>query len=775
MKLPISFTKEKKENSQYFLALVLRNEKVTSVIFEKIGNTIKYISHDEEYFKNTIEDSETEEFLDTLDKVITSAETALPENVETKKTIFGLKENWVEDGKIKKEYLEKLKKASDELSLEPIGFLISQESIINLLTKEEGAPITAILCDIGKKFITISWIKGGKVLETRSSEIHQSASYTVDTLLKHFQSPGNLPARVILLDSEEDELTQEFISHQWSKSLAFLHLPQITSLAEDASVKAVLLGAATQMGTELLYDSSKDLDNNRVEKIIPDQTQNPEEQKDFENEKTSESQNENEVTEKQEPNLDYVNDDSSMEFFGFVKNSDVAKTEIPKQTIDEDIPENLIEEKTQEFPEDVKLEQEEKQGLPLNAALVSEKIKKFVLNIPALFKKTNFKFDFLSLLKSGNKKVLAILGVFTFLLIGLLYLYFFTTKAVVTVFINPKTDEKTTSVTFSSVSLTDIKNTVIASQFISVTEEGSLTQSTTGKKDIGNSAKGTVTIFNNDSKSVTLSSGTTITSSNDLKFTLDSSVNVASASGDIFSGTKPGTANVNVTSAEIGQEYNLPSNTKFTIGSNSNVAAKNDNAFSGGSKKQVTVVSADDLNKLLEDLPKSLEDKARQDIKTKVEKGKTILNTFVDESVDNKNFDKKENEQANQVTLKGSVIFKAATYTNTDIESLASSLFDSKDAQIESGNLEITAKNIVVEKNKDVNADLNIKAKIFPKIDKDSLLKQIAGLPLQKAKNLLGNLNQVTNVDISLSPNIPFLPKNLPGNINNIKFNLTAN
>ncbi|MEK7159948.1 MAG: baseplate J/gp47 family protein [Patescibacteria group bacterium] len=754
MKLPISFTKEKKENSQVFLALVLRNEKVTSVIFEKIGNAIKYISHDEEYFKNTIEDAESEEFLDTLDKVITSAETALPESVETKKTIFGLKENWVEDGKIKKEYLEKLKKASDELSLEPIGFLVSSESIINLVTKEEGAPITAILADVGKKYITVSWVKGGKVLETRSSEIHQSASYTVDTLLKHFQSPGNLPARIILLDSEEDELTQEFISHQWSKSLAFLHLPQIASLPEDASVKAVLLGAATQMETQLLYDSSKDIDYKRPAKIIPDEIEKP--------------------GEEQKSSLDYVSEDSSMEFFGFVENSDVAKTQLPQKKIDENIPESLVEEKTESIPEDVKLEEEKKQGFAVNALIVSEKIKKFLMELPAAFKKPGFNFNFLSLLKSGNKKILAVLGIVVLLFAALFYLYLFKVKATIDVFVIPKEDEKTASVTFSSVSSTDIKNSVIASQFVSVTEEGSLTRLATGKKDIGNPAKGKVTVFNISDSAISLAAGTEIISANKLKFTLDTAVKIASGSSDPLN-PKSSTADVNVTADEIGQEYNLPSGTKFTIGSNSSVAAKNDSAFSGGSKKQVTVVSKDDLDKLLEDLPKSLEDKARVSIKTKVESGKTILNTFVDKVVEDKSFDKKESDQANQVTLKGTVIFKAASYTNSDIETFASSLFSSSDTEVQSGNLEISAKNIVVEKNNDVNADLTIKAKIFPKVDKNSLLKQIKGVSLQKAKNILSNLNQVTNVKVSLSPNIPFLPKNMPRDTKNIILNFTSN
>ena len=107
MKLPFL---EKKEKTEYYLALVLRNEKATSVIFEKIGTTIKYISHGQEEFKNTVEDAETEEFLDVLDKAITEAESALPESIETHKTIFGLKESWVEDNKIKKSILKSLKK-----------------------------------------------------------------------------------------------------------------------------------------------------------------------------------------------------------------------------------------------------------------------------------------------------------------------------------------------------------------------------------------------------------------------------------------------------------------------------------------------------------------------------------------------------------------------------------------------------------------------------------------------------------------------------------------
>jgi len=67
-------------------------------------------------------------------------------------------------------------------------------------------------------------------LKLNHPKFTKNAPYTVDTLLKHFQTPEVMPAKIILFDSEEEELTQAFMNHQWSKSLPFLHLPQIVSL-----------------------------------------------------------------------------------------------------------------------------------------------------------------------------------------------------------------------------------------------------------------------------------------------------------------------------------------------------------------------------------------------------------------------------------------------------------------------------------------------------------------------------------------------------------------
>jgi len=767
------------------MALVLRNERATSILFAKSGNVIKYLGHGEEDFDNTIEDATTEQFLEVLDKSISQAENVLPDNVESHKTIFGLKENWIEDNKIKKEYLEKLKKASDELALEPIGFLVSSESVINLLQQEEGAPVTAVLVDMGTKFITVSLVKSGKIIETKSSEIHESAPFTVDTLLKHFQATEAMPSRVVIYGADDEEITQEFIGHPWSKSLPFLHLPQITTLPKDASIKAMLLGAATQMGAQLIYDSQNVDFDEQPKKISPEEfsnfepVQTPKEFEEInakvaaseakEREKaTGESVGTSEGATVNATNKpDYISPDDSLAYFGFAEGVDIAKSAKPEpEPVMKKVPDEVIKEEFNEIPEEEKIEEETKTGLVRTALLTAAKARVSIINF---FKKFN---------PAGKSKRNAVLiipaAIVILLLLGAFFLIF-NAQATVTLLVNPKSDQKTTSVTFSSNKATDIASSVIASQPVSVSEDGSMSVNSSGTKDIGTAAKGSVTIFNATSNPIDLPSGTTITSPDNLSFTLDSDTSVASASGDASNQT-PGTATVNITASDIGQNYNLPSGTKFSVGDYSlgDVAAKNDNAFSGGAKKTVTVVSKDDIQKLLDGLPKQLESKAKNDLQSKVTGDNVLLSGFTSETISNKSFDKNAGDQASSVTLKGTVDFQSLTYNASDMLSVANSLFSSGNTQLSKNNLSVNAKNITVADNGDVSADLAISANLLPKFDNNQIAKQIAGTSLTKARSILSSLSQVENVGIELKPSLPFLSTNLPGNPKNITIQITA-
>ncbi len=737
----------KKEDLSYFLVLVLRHNKANAVIFEESGGTVKIINQASENFQDSIETATDEQLLNVVDKTISKAESVLPGNVETQKTIFGLKENWIEDSKIKKEYLGKLKKISEELGLVPVGFLITTEAVAHFLAKEEGAPVSAVLAEIDKDYVSVSLIRAGKIIEVKSAKLEGSTTQTVDTLLKYFEDVEVLPSRVIIFNGEKD-LTQEFIGHTWSKTLPFLHLPQISNLEQGFDAKAVLSGAASEMGFQILGETPKGTTSKITEKNTKES---------LSVEKTS--------TE--------ISEDLPEEPFGFVKDRDVAKN-IQQKT--EAVEENMaVSNIIDEIPDQQQVI-EERKPLSTNA---NEVLLGAISILPKLFKVLKNSFSKLPIISSisipkGNKFI-AIPALFLILFLLLLSVYLFGRNATVTLSLEGKKVSEEKDVVFSTSSSTDASKNIIAAEFVDVTENGSTTTNATGKKNIGTAAKGTVTIFNQNLSSINIPANSTITSSNNLKFIIDKSITVASASAkDQFSPTNPGTTNVTVTAADIGTNYNLPSNTKFSF-SDSSIAAKNDNPFSGGTKKSITVVSKDDVAKLESDLIKNLEEKARNDVSKKASGDRVILPVFVSETLGKKDFDKKEGDETSKVTLKADVSYKSITYNKSDLISFAKTILQIQDSLIfDESRIATNAKNIKVKSGSEAGTTLEISGFLLPKIDEANLAKQISGKNITTAQNILTNISQISNANINISPNIPLFPKTLP-TAGKIKFSINSN
>lgn len=749
MKLP--FRLGKKETPSYFLALLLRDEKANAVIFEELAGKARVVGEHEEYFPDTIESASEEQWLETLDKAISIAETNLPEGVETQKAIFGVKENWVEDSKIKKEYLLKLKKASDELGLSPIGFLVIHEAIAHTLQLEEGAPVSAILTEVDKKQIAVSIVRGGKVLETERAAIEGSIPKITDKLLHRFTSYDVLPSRVIIFDGKEDErLSQEFISHSWSKSLPFLHVPQVKILPRGFDAKAILFGAASQMGFEIL-----DQDTTLMQ--AEDSPEKEEEKKSVQTEKEAEV--ELELDEKTEEPAEKEEETDLSETFGFKKGIDVAKEERPpaeKTVVEEPTPHRALhqkETKTQAKPNNEKIE-----NLLSAVGLLFSSLSK----IP------RFPSFSLSLPFSGKKLLIPVLLLG---LAGILFiLYLTSTKATVTLLVTPKGVGKDQEIVFSQSADTNFDKGIIKINPITVTEDGKLSAQATGKKSVGDKAKGTVTIFNSADAKRQLTAGTVITSSNNLEFTLDKDVAIASASGDIFSGTKPGTAQALVTAKNIGTESNLPSNTKFSVSESTTLAAKNDSAFSGGTKKDITVVSKTDIDKLTEEFPKTLQQKAKDDLKNKVPGGQQLLPVFLANDYEKKTLDKKVDEEASTVTLSGSVTFTAASFASETMQQFAKNVLknDIEGMSLGKDGVKFSIRDSKINKEKDLQATVHITAAPIPSYDTKKITTDISGKSFKDATSYLTSLPQVKDAVITPSPNLPFLPKTLPRIADNI-------
>src|SRR5579859_1380059 len=97
MKLPFLNLFEKKAPTDYFLALLFRDEKIHAVVFEQISGRIQVVGEGKATLPASLERASEEMLLESCDKAISIAESSLPNGIQTHKTVFGVKENWVED------------------------------------------------------------------------------------------------------------------------------------------------------------------------------------------------------------------------------------------------------------------------------------------------------------------------------------------------------------------------------------------------------------------------------------------------------------------------------------------------------------------------------------------------------------------------------------------------------------------------------------------------------------------------------------------------------
>ncbi len=737
MKLPIPFLQQKKESPVYYLALLLNSEKASAVILEESLGKIKIISKQNQFFIQNIEELSLEELIDTIDKVISSAEEILPPSVEIRKTVFGVKESWVEEEnkKIKKNYLQKLKKICDSLDLSPIGFMVVSEAISSLMQEDEGAPLSAIFVELGKKTVTLTLFRGGKSVQTVDGAVEGTYASTVDTLLKHFTIEV-LPARIILYDTEiSEDLVQQFISHQWSKGLPFLHMPQISVLASGFDGRAVTFGAAAQMGFEVLDSVRPEI-----------KTYNPGEEKKLTPINTPSSQ------------MPAVN-------FGFIIGEDIGE-QVPDAPID-----------TSPVEESGKITNE-----PHQEEIIPER------NDPAPKKTKSFpsvrlpKISLPSVSLKGPKVLLIPLVILLLvggIIGGAYYFYFSKVEAKVLITLNPKKITDSRDVVFTIENSEDFSNNVLGAKTVNSSLDGDLTAGATGKKDVGDKAKGNVTIYNNNTASaITLSSGTMIKSESGLSFTLDKEVKAASASGDIFSGTKPGTASVDVTAADIGTNYNLPSGTKFSVGSNNSLAAKNDGAFSGGSKKTVTVVSKDDLAKLKAELVKNLEGKAGEELVKQTPQDSITLPIILSTNIEKTKYDKNAGDEAKAIKLSATVSFTGLSYQEAETKKFAKEILQknySKDMTFDEKDIQTKIKDAKQKSPKEIAATLIMNASLLPKIDNQEIARQLSGKSNKEAEAIISRIPQLERSEIHYTPNISFLSKLLPRLPNHVTIDVSSN
>lgn len=367
-------------------------------------------------------------------------------------------------------------------------------------------------------------------------------------------------------------------------------------------------------------------------------------------------------------------------------------------------------------------------------------------------------FKFLNLSKGKLTVIIGLIIIFLSLFIN----EYFYHKAELTIFLPKKIIEKT---------LIESIDYKIASSTASFSE----TLTTSGKKDIGEKARGVITIHNFDDQEKAFSKGTVLTASN-LKFILDTDVKVASATLAADGSAKlPGKKDATIVASDIGPESNLPKGTKFKIDDLpiNNYFAIGANNLTGGTKKQISTVSSADIaaleNKILE--------KAKKENNANLfSANDALLPELSQVDFKEKKFSAELGEEANSVSLNAKV---SLTYYAYDKNNLLAILQDNLKDELDQGysleknNINYKIKSLKKE-NDQLKLTIEVKAKAIKKIDQDKLVSDILGKNQKTLELILKDDYQVGGFEIINNQSLPFLKGYLPFFRQNINLKISS-
>lgn len=690
-----------------------------------------------------------EDLASATDTVLSAAiQSFSEEEKEPGSAVFGVSSSWVENGDIKKEFLEKIKNLCTELSVKPIGFVVLSEAVSHLIKSEEGSPLSAVVIGVYKENLEISLFKFGKLVGTTTVSRSVSVEDDVAEGLSRFSKGDFLQSRFILYDGREGELEetrQLLLKVNWQdlEDLKLLHTPKIEIVDSKRKMYAVCLAGASELANVV-----------KIEDLSPGEEISERVETGFA-----------EKTLKGESSKDLTNEDKFAEGLGFMLEKDI-KEQIPRdhrQNIEEvSRPENL-----REYSGAVNVPQRSNLGkrTPL---MIENKLS----GIKDSVKRFNpFKYNFLG---GGSKSFLPGLATLGLIIVGAFLFWWFYPKANVTLYVAPKNLEERIPVTISSdVLSSDFSQKVLSAKVVENSVSGEKTKDATGTKVVGEKARGEVTLFRVGSE-MKVSSGTKISGPDSLRFILDLDVTVASGSA-----SSPGQNSVPVSAEDIGAQYNLAGGTSFSVAnfSTSDIEAKSEDAFSGGSSREVIAVSAEDQKELESDLFSELIQNSKLELGKDLEADDFFIESFLTATASARNFSHKVGDESDILTLALTLETNALAVKKSDLINFVKEALSDKVPQ--GFVLRDEQMNFVFDQ-KDragdgYEFDLRISANLLPEIDTSDISQKIKGRYYGASLEILKRaVPGFVRAEIKVSPTFPGRLKTLPHIEKRIEVELAA-
>ncbi len=702
--LPIG---KKEEKLEYFFAANIGVEKITAALWTIEGKNLKILDIASQAYSSQ---GETVLIIDKLlDQVLGLKE------IEPQKILFGVPDLWIADDNLKDEYLKTLRALIKELELIPMAYVANSHALVHFLEKQEGIPTTAILAGIDKSHLTVIVVRAGKIDGVKVIKRGESAGSDIEKALLTFTDVETLPSKILIYGEAASELKPQLLSFSWMSKLSFLHFPKIEVLREELEIKSVCLAGGSEINSNVVY----------VDQPVKKQTERV----------SILSEN----SEKSAESMEQTTDETD---FGFMV-GDVAEQK------ESDKPDKIS------GPEDYQSGAEES-GLTAPQESFGIESAEDGLTAPAAAET-----------KEDHKRLpnIALLGIIlvTVFITGA---YVFLPKADVKIFVEPRILEKDTEIMADpGRKEIDEEAKIIPGQIIDAEVSGTAKETASGKKQIGDPAKGTVIVYNKTAGSISLSKGTQISGSRGTKFVLNTSVNIASPSAT-DSGITFGKANTTVTAVSIGADGNLPSGSDFVVAgySTDKLAAKSEGNFAGGTSKDVTVVSSEDTQRLLAKLSSDLKQQAQQKLQEKYP-DKKVLKEALSENIIRKSYSKNINDQASEFSLNMTVKYTGTAFNDTDLKTVVSKLVTTQvpdDFQLNIAETETQADVAKLEKGGKLIFLAKFRAKLMPKVDTDKIKDQIKFKTPAEVGNLLKGMDNILGAETKLTPALPAFLQRLP-------------
>lgn len=374
------------------------------------------------------------------------------------------------------------------------------------------------------------------------------------------------------------------------------------------------------------------------------------------------------------------------------------------------------------------------------------------------------------------------------LIVGLYMANFVMPAAKITI----KTDTQTVNAALKFTSSPNVKEfdeekSIVPATIKEVKKTDSQKAQATGQKDLGEKAKGKVTLALKDCSvdAVTVPAGTGVSTDNLTYITTQpATLNSVKIGGNCQNNSFPNisTKTVEVTAQNAGEQYNISDGRTFSVSGYSSVTGSNGDDMSGGTSKVVKVVSQGDVDglkqKIIDGLTTNAKEELRQQFKSEglipLEDTSQTGQPVVISSPN-------ANEEAQEVSLSVTMTFNMQAVKEEHIAKLVEASvkdkIDTSRQKISDNGLDNGAVFQINERrpNGDVTYGLQTLVTAGAQIDTEALKKEIAGKKGGDVKNLIQGRPGVKDVAVDFSPFwVNKVPKK-PAKVTIIVENIDAN